>query len=143
MTSRNFYNLALPVADHDHMQSARAVGTERIRVCSMSAERDGPVIMLTVRGRTSGAEMLAQARHDGFEIAGDVGGIGHDDMHVRQKIECRRIVGAGNQDQRPGFGDRREGVGNRRHIVAGGGTAADVERSFPVPWQGGEAGSSP
>ncbi len=84
-------------------------------------------------GHGAGAKALAQLVPQRLVIAGDVAGLDHDDVRVGQEIQRRRIVLAGDEHQRPGFGDRPERVGDRRQIAATRRTLLDFERALPRP----------
>jgi hypothetical protein len=60
-----------------------------------------------------------------------------DDMIVGQKIERCRIVRAGNERQRSGFGDPGEGRRDGVEVVPVGRAAQDFERGL-APWHSGK-----
>lgn len=78
-------------------------------------------------GHQAFAIARAQPLPDRLIIAGNVLGLDDNDMSVRQKIERRRIVLAGGQDQRAGFGDTAEGMAEADEIAGDRAAVADVE----------------
>ena len=124
--------------------SRRGPCAPRISVCSMSAERDGPVIMLTTRGSMPVPNLSRSRAKRSFEVAGDVLGIEHDDVIVGQEIERRRVVRPGREHQRAGFGDRAESMRHRRQLAAVGASALKRRARARAPTAAPPArGSSP
>ena len=99
-------------------------------VCSMSPVRDGPEIMLIARGRRSalGAHQRERLLHAGDDaVAADDG-----DPGVGQQRRRGRRVGAGQDHQRAGLGDRAERAGDAQPVVA-----------LRRPWLDGEPRAGP
>ena len=81
----------------------------------MSAERDGPVIMLTVRGSLPLPKCSRTRAPHRLVVAGDVVRVDHDDVGVGQEVERRRIVRARRPcTSVPVSATPREGVADRR-----------------------------
>ena len=89
------------------MCSARGPCAPSSSFCSMSPEREGPVIMFTVRGIWPLPNVSRTRGEHGFEVARDILRIDDDEMMLGQEVDRRRIVRARMKHQRAGFGDGR------------------------------------
>ena len=74
------------------MCRARGPCAPRMIFCSTSPERDGPEIRFTRARHLALAVARADFREHRLEIAGDVGGVDHDDMMLGQEVDGGRIV---------------------------------------------------